>query len=112
MRSPMVGLSLRGPDGVAPAERRRLEFSAMRRGPTLLLFLVAAACWLAAGPGGATLQAALACRQHALHQSHDGHHPGVEPTHDSCLRAVMTGGPDLGLPAGGPDPPTAEPDEQ
>lgn len=80
----------------------------MRRRSTLAAFFVAAACWLAAGPGGATLQAVLACRHHAMHQSHDGHHPGT-PTDGPCFCDEMTGGSDLALSVAVPAPLGAEP---
>ncbi len=81
----------------------------MRHRPTLLLFLVAAACWLAAGPGGATLQAVLACRHHAMHQSHGQHHPGGAPTDGPCFCDEMTGGLDLAVSVAVPAPLAAEP---
>ncbi len=67
----------------------------MRRASTPFLFALAAVCWLAAGPGGGTLQALLACRHHMLHQSHPGHHPA--PPAGPCFCGEMTGGFDLAV---------------
>jgi hypothetical protein len=39
----------------------------------LTFFLIAAACWIAAGPGGVTVQALIACHHH--HASHAPHAP-------------------------------------
>jgi hypothetical protein len=79
----------------------------MRRTPRLILFTLAAACWLAAGPGGATLQGVLACRHHALHQSHPGH-TGA-PTDGPCFCGQMTGSADLALSVAVPAPLPASP---
>jgi len=79
----------------------------MRRTPRLILFTLAAACWLAAGPGGATLQAVLACRHHALHQSHPGH-TGA-PKDGPCFCGQMTGSADLALSVAVPAPLPASP---
>jgi len=78
----------------------------MRRTPRLILFALAAACWLAAGPGGTTLQAVLACRHHALHQSHPGH---GAPTDGPCFCGQMTGSADLALSVAVPAPLPASP---
>ncbi len=77
----------------------------MRRTPRLILFTLAAACWLAAGPGGTTLQAVLACRHHALHQSHPGHGAPTGP----CFCGRMTGSADLALSVAVPAPLPASP---
>ena len=80
----------------------------MRRVPLLALFIIAAGCWLAAGPGGVTLQALLACRHHAMHQSHPGH--GAEgSTQGPCFCGEMTGGSDLAVSTAVPAPPVASP---
>src|SRR5437879_4288441 len=51
--------SLHGPAGVAPAERTHVDLQLMRRAAALSLYAFAAACWLAGGPGGVTLDAML-----------------------------------------------------
>ena len=79
----------------------------MRRVPRLVLFGTAAACWLAAGPGGVTVQALLASHHHALHQSHPGH--GGAPTDGPCFCGEMTGGSDLVVSIAVPTPPVASP---
>ena len=79
----------------------------MRRTPRLILFTLAAACWLAAGPGSATLQAVLACRHHALHQPHPGH-TGA-PKDAPCFCGQMTGSADLALSVAVPAPLPASP---
>jgi len=79
----------------------------MRRTPRLILFTLAAACWLAAGPGGATLQGVLACRHHAVHQSHPGH--GAAPADGPCFCGEMTGSADLALSVAVPAPLPASP---
>src|SRR3989441_10273340 len=60
--------SLHGPGGVAPAETTHLELN-MRRAATLVLLPLAAACWLAAVPGGPTIPALLVCPQHQARTS-------------------------------------------
>jgi len=77
----------------------------MRGTPRLVLFTLAAACWLVAGPGGATLQGVLACRHHAMHQSHPGH--GEAPAGGPCYCGEMTGSADLALSVAVPAPETA-----
>jgi hypothetical protein len=79
----------------------------MRATPRLILFTLAAACWLVAGPGGATLQGVLACRHHAMHQSHPGH--GGAPADGPCYCGEMTGSADLALSVAVPAPLLATP---
>jgi hypothetical protein len=81
----------------------------MRRVRLLALFTIAAACWLAAGPGGVTLQALLACRHHAMHQAHPGHNGGGAPTDGPCFCDEMTGGSDLAVSTAVPAPPVSLP---
>jgi hypothetical protein len=78
----------------------------MRSTRRLILFTLAAICWLAAGPGGATLQGMLACRHHAVHQSHPGH--GATPADGPCFCDEMTGGSDVAVSTAVPTPPTPE----
>src|SRR2546422_983774 len=94
MRSPMARQSTRPGRGCARRNVGR-TLEAMRRTLRLILFTLAAACWLAAGPGGATLQGVLACRHHALHQSHPGH-TGA-PKDGPCFCGQMTGSAGLAL---------------
>ncbi len=79
----------------------------MRRVSTLALLLLAAACWLTAGPGGQTIQALLVCRHHMAHQSHAGHHHA--PADAPCFCDQMTGGLDLAVSPAVPTPLPAEP---
>jgi hypothetical protein len=79
----------------------------MHSTPRLILFALAAVCWLAAGPGGATLQGELACRHHATHQSHHGH--GAAPADGPCFCGEMTGSADLALSVAVPAPLPASP---
>src|SRR3989442_2108326 len=65
----------------------------MRRVATLTAYALAAACWLAAGPGGATVDALIACRHHQAHHAHGGH-PGA-PSNGPWFCGEMTGGSDL-----------------
>jgi len=67
----------------------------MRRAATLALLLIAAGCWLAAGPGGLTLRALLACQHHHAAAGHAGHHRAGLPSDAPCFCADMTGGSDL-----------------
>lgn len=65
----------------------------------LPLLLLATAAWLAAGPGGVTLQAIAACWHHPVSTgTHDGRHqsdaPDVPPG-APCFCDQMTGGNDL-----------------
>ncbi len=72
-----------------------------------MLFTLAAACWLAAGPGGVTVQALLACRHHAMHQSHEGH--AGAPANGPCFCGEMAGGSDVAVSTAAPTPPVASP---
>jgi hypothetical protein len=72
-------------------------------------FTLAAACWLAAGPGGVTVQALLACRHHAMHQSHPGHGTSGTPSDGPCFCGEMIGGSDLAVSVAVPAPPIAAP---
>jgi len=74
----------------------------MRRASTLALLLLAAACWLAAGPGGQTIQALLACHHHMVHRSHPGHQHA--PADAPCFCDQMTGGLDLAVSPAVPAP--------
>src|SRR3989449_3280748 len=98
--------SLHGPGGVAPPETTHLELN-MRRAATLVLLLLAAACWLAAGPRGQTIPALLLCRPHTAHQSHAGHHHA--PADAPCFCDQMTGGLDLAVSPAVPAPLDVEP---
>ncbi|HEX4629302.1 MAG TPA: hypothetical protein VH137_10990 [Gemmatimonadales bacterium] len=70
---------------------------------------MAAACWLAAGPGGETTRALLACDHHAMHHAsgRDGHH--TAPSDGPCFCGEMTGGLDLAVSTAVPTPPAASP---
>src|SRR3989442_1459254 len=68
----------------------------MRRRAVRTLLLLAAACWLGAGPGGLTLRALLACQHHHRAAGHAGHHgPPSVPSDAPCFCADMTGASDL-----------------
>src|SRR2546427_681413 len=70
----------------------------MRRASMLGLFLLAALCWLAAGPGGRTIQALVACRHHATPQAHHSHRgPPSAPSDGPCFCDEMTGALDLAV---------------
>src|SRR5205823_1713775 len=66
-----------------------------------------AACWLFAGPGGATARALLACRHHATHHAAGGHH--TVPSDGPCFCDEMTGGSDLALSVAVAEPPPTSP---
>src|SRR5207244_2557823 len=106
MRSPMARQSTRPGRGCARRNGGR-TLEAMRRTPRLILFTLAAACWLAAGPGGATLQAVLACRHHALHQPHPGHTGAPKDAPVFC--GQMSGSAGLALSGARPATATAAP---
>src|SRR2546429_2705420 len=76
----------------------------MRRAAALSVYVFAAFCWLAGGPGGATLDALLACRHHQAHHTHAGH--SGTPSDGPCFCSEMTGGSDV---AGSPPPPPPPP---
>jgi hypothetical protein len=80
---------------------RTLEL--MRSTRRLVLFILAAACWLLAGPGGATARALLACSHEAMHH---GHH--ATPTDGPCFCDQMTGGIDLEVSTAVPTPLVAD----
>src|SRR3989449_2728047 len=67
----------------------------MRRPAVRALLLFAAACWLAAGPGGFTLRALLACQHQHAAADHAGHHGPGSPSDAPCFCADMTGVSDL-----------------
>ena len=68
----------------------------MRRVATVVLLPLAAACWLAAGPGGLTVRALLACQHHHAAAGHAGHHGSPSAPSDApCFCADMTGASDL-----------------
>src|SRR3989441_11672136 len=94
MRSPMARQSTRPGRGCARRNSGR-TLEAMRSAPRLVLFTLAAACWLFAGPGGATSRALLACHHHATHHAAGGHH--TLPSDGPCFCDEMTGGSDLAL---------------
>lgn len=73
----------------------------------MVSFTLAAACWLAAGPGGVTVQALLACRHHAMHQSHPGHDTSGRPSDGPCFCGEMINGSDLAVSTAAPTPPAA-----
>src|SRR3989442_6370365 len=86
---------LRDRRGCAP-ETRASKIGAMRQATTLIVLLLAAGCWLAAGPGGLTVRALLACRHHHAAAGHAGHHgPLSVPSDAPCFCADMTGASDL-----------------
>jgi hypothetical protein len=65
----------------------------MRRAAHLTLLPLAAACWLAAGPGALTVRALLDCRHDHAVGGHAGHVPG--PGEGPCFCADMTGASNL-----------------
>ena len=80
------------------------------RAPFLAVLSLAAACWLAAGPGGVVVRAVLACR-HAtmlMHHGHAGH--AKTPAGGPCFCSQMVGGFDqalsVAMPAVVPSPAT------
>ncbi|HET7791250.1 MAG TPA: hypothetical protein VFK78_10695 [Gemmatimonadales bacterium] len=60
----------------------------MRRSPVVSTLFVAAACWLAAGPGAVSLQVAAACRHHAMHMTG----PASMPSQGPCFCDQMPTG--------------------
>jgi len=79
----------------------------MRRVAGLTAYALAAACWLAAGPGGATVDALIACRHHQAHHAHGGH--AGAPGNGPCFCGEMTGGSDLAMSPAVPAPLVAQP---
>ena len=83
---------------------------------TRTLLVVVAACWLAAGPGGIVLKAALACA-HASMQGHHGHmdmgHGAHMPGDGPCFCSGMVGAFDqtvsVAVPLSVPSLPTVAP---
>jgi hypothetical protein len=75
----------------------------MRRGSLLPTLLLAAGAWLAAGPGGITVQVIAACRHHM--SAHASHHPPQLPTGTPCFCGEMSGGADVLLAPAVPAPP-------
>src|SRR5437879_740257 len=90
LRQPRVGAYTRGP---------------MRRRSLLPTLLLAAGAWLAAGPGGITVQVIAACRHHM--SAHASHHPPQVPTGTPCFCGEMQGGADVLLTPAVPAPPLA-----
>jgi len=74
----------------------------MRATPRLVVFTLAALCWLGAGPGGATVREVLVCRHHAAHHA-AGHH-ATSPADGPCFCDQMTGGLDLAVSTAVPTP--------
>src|SRR5690242_5841256 len=79
----------------------------MRSAPRLALFVLAAACWVAAGPGGETTRALIACSHAAMHHMGAPHHSA--PADGPCFCDQMTGGSDLAVSTAVPTPPVAAP---
>src|SRR2546425_1767334 len=79
----------------------------MRRVAGLTAYALAAACWLAAGPGGVTVDALIACRHHQAHHAHGGH--ADVPSNGPCFCGEMTGGSDLVMSPAVPAPLVAPP---
>jgi len=67
----------------------------MRRAAAFTCYALAAACWLAGGPGGAMLDALIACRHHLTHHAHAGH--AGAPSDGPCFCGEMTGGSDVAI---------------
>ena len=74
----------------------------MRSAARSILFTLAAACWLAAGPGGLTVREVLVCRHHAAHHT-AGHHP-ASPADGPCYCDQMAGALDLAVSPAVPTP--------
>ena len=79
----------------------------MRTVPRLAFFVLAAACWLAAGPGGETTRALLACSHAAMHHMSGRHHSAAGDA--PCFCDQMTGGLDLAVSTAVPTAPVAAP---
>src|SRR2546421_2990812 len=74
----------------------------MRRGAVLFVYALAACCWLAGGPGGAPLDALLACRHHQAPPPHDRH--AGPPSGGPCFCSEMPGGSDIAISPAAPAP--------
>jgi len=74
----------------------------MRRTAALFVYALAACCWIAGGPGGATLDAVLACRHHQGHYPHAGH--DGTPSGGPCFCSEMTGGSEMAISPAAPAP--------
>ena len=74
----------------------------MRRAAALSAYALAAACWLAGGPGGVTLDALLACRHHQAHHTHGGH--AGTPSGGPCFCSEMTDTSDVAVSVAVPAP--------
>ena len=74
----------------------------MRSALRSICFTLAAACWLAAGPGGLTVREVLVCRHHAVHHR-AGAHPS-SPANGPCFCHQMTGGLDVAVSTAVPTP--------
>ena len=68
----------------------------MRRRSTVLALTLAAACWLAAGPGFVGLEAALLCHHHYGAMGH--HHGHPMPADGPCFCDQMVGALDTAAP--------------
>jgi hypothetical protein len=78
----------------------------MRRAAGFFVYALATACWLAGGPGGATVDALLACRHHQAHHTHV--HTGA-PSDGPCFCSEMTGGSDQAISPAVPAPLPTQP---
>jgi hypothetical protein len=74
----------------------------MRGAPRSILFTLAAACWVAAGPAGVTVREVLLCH-HAAH--HMGEQHPATPPQGPCFCDQMTGGLDVAVSTAVPTPP-------
>jgi hypothetical protein len=74
----------------------------MRRGSLLPTLLLAAGAWLAAGPGGITVQVIAACRHHM--SAHASHRQPQIPSGTPCFCGDMSGGADVLLAPAVPAP--------
>jgi hypothetical protein len=73
----------------------------------LAVFCAAATCWIAAGPGGETARALLACSHETMHHAAGRHHSA--PADGPCFCDQMTGGLDLAVSTAAPTPPVVSP---
>src|SRR5438552_15823454 len=96
LKGPLTTGPLSGHGGGLRCSRVRVHSATMRRAATFTVLLLAAGCWLAAGPGGLTVRALLACRHHHAAAGHAAHHgPLSAPSDAPCFCADMTGVSDL-----------------